>query len=477
MNNISLLGTKFTKFENSKDSYYDDETALSKKTIKHSPDNIYFSNSKKTINSSRFSNSNKYFSTYSDTKPLCRKLDFFSIDTDEDTNSNYNVNENDLLCIDEEEKNDNSDIENVFKSSFLQKKNRNFGNLEKNICNFGILTQKFDEDYIIIKTLCKGEMGTVFLCLKFLDKKIYVVKKTNFFSRKFDYFKMQSLSSALNSNINDPCAIFIQKFKDFWIEDNSNFAKGRNKSMYIVSNYCIYGDLKNYLNLLKEKNFEFSKNFYWDIIFEMIISVYFLHKLGYVHFDIKPSNFLVNENGQLLLSDFCLSIKEKDIITNCTDELEGDSIYISPELFYKNKESLISNKSDIFSLGLSIFEILTNFELPKNGDLWQLIRKKGIPNELLQKIPIFENDKSIFEKIIVDFTKYRSEDRPFLENVLKDEKNYFELYKRYMLLIDNNYKPKFNPKNIGDFKMETIDYSENFLKRFIKRSGSMDNNE
>lgn len=61
--------------------------------------------------------------------------------------------------------------------------------------------------------------------------------------------------------------------------------------------------------------------------------------------------------------------------------------------------------------------------------------------------------------------------------MLKDEKNYFELYKRYMLLIDNNYKPKFNPKNIGDFKMETIDYSENFLKRFIKRSGSMDNNE
>ena len=477
MNNISLLGTKFTKFENSKDSFYDEETSLSKKIINNSPDNINFSQRKKNTNSFLSSNSNKHISTYSDTKSLCRKLDFFSQETDEDTNSNNIINENGLLCIDEEEKYENSEEENVFKRGYLNKKNRNFGNLNKNINNFGFLSSKFDEDYKIIKTLCKGEMGTVFLCMKFEDKKIYVVKKTHFFSRKYDYYNMKTLSNEININIKDPCAIFIQKYNDFWMEDNSNFAKGRNKSMYIVTNYCIYGDLKNYLSLLKEKNFEFNKNFYWDIIFEMIISVYFLHKLGYVHFDIKPSNFLVNENGQLLLSDFCLSVKEKDIINNCTDELEGDSIYISPELFYKNKDILITNKVDIFSLGLSIFEILTNFELPKNGDLWQLIRKNGIPNELLQKIPIFDNDKKIFEKLIVDFSKYNNEDRPFLENVLNDEKTYLELNERYKLLISGNYKPKFNPRHIEDFKIETVSYSDNFSKRFHKRSGSMDNNE
>ena len=70
----------------------------------------------------------------------------------------------------------------------------------------------------------------------------------------------------------------------------------------------------------------------------MIASVAFLHKLGYVHFDIKPSNYLVQENGQLLLSDFCLTIKEKDIANYSTEEFEGDSMYISPELFYKDKD-------------------------------------------------------------------------------------------------------------------------------------------
>ena len=34
-------------------------------------------------------------------------------------------------------------------------------------------------------------MGTVYLCMKFQDKKTYVVKTTNYFARKFDYFNTE----------------------------------------------------------------------------------------------------------------------------------------------------------------------------------------------------------------------------------------------------------------------------------------------
>ncbi len=58
------------------------------------------------------------------------------------------------------------------------------------------------------------------------------------------------------------------------------------------------------------------------------------------------------------LTDFSLSIKnsEKDKLINLY-EYEGDFKYISREVFYKEKDK-INNKTDIFSLGLPIYEIL-----------------------------------------------------------------------------------------------------------------------
>ena len=427
-----------------------------------------------TTNDSKNSN----FTNNSDTNniPLCRKLDFFSQETDEDTNNNI---ENDMMCIesDDEKKNNSKILELDDEDENEEIENREFNFIRRESSNnFALAKPKFDEDYVIIKTLCNGEMGTVYLCVKFQDKKTYVVKKTKFFSRKFDYYNMKEFCYVIKSNLLDPCSQFIQTYNDFWVEESEeNFPKGGNKIMYIVTNYCLYGDLKSYLKLLKENNINCDKYFYWDIIFEMIISVYFLHKLGYVHFDIKPDNFLVKENGELLLSDFCLSIKEKEIIKNSSEDFEGDSIYISPELFYKDKD-IINQKTDIFSLGLSILEILTNCELPKNGLQWQLIRTKGVPEIFLQKIPAMEDDNKKFINLITSFTKYRSEDRPELESIIKDKNNYEELYERYQLLIKERYCPRFIPKGLKDIKKESYDFSNNFgdfRKRFIKRSDSM----
>ena len=211
-------------------------------------------------------------------------------------------------------------------------------------------------------------MGTVYLCMKFQDKKTYVVKMTNFFARRFDYYNMKSFLNCLKENEADPSSIFIQKYIDFWIEDiQSANSKTSSRNMYIVTEYCLGRDLKQYINKIQKLNYD--KNIYWDIVFQMIFSVAFLHKLGYVHFDIKPSNFLIKEDGQLLLSDFCLTIKEKDIINDSSEVFEGDSMFISPELFYKDRDR-ITKKTDIFSLGLSIFQILTNSDLPKNGIQW-----------------------------------------------------------------------------------------------------------
>ena len=340
--------------------------------------------------------------------------------------------------------------------------------------NFCFQIARFDEDYVIIKTLCAGEMGTVYLCMKFQDKKTYVVKMTNYFSRKFDYYNMRNFLNCIKENENEPGSIFIQKYLDFWIEDiQTTNSKTSNRNMYIVTEYCLGGDLKEYIN--KIKNLNYGKNIYWDIIFQMIYSVSFLHKLGYVHFDIKPSNFLIKEDGQLLLSDFCLTIKENEIIKYSSEDFEGDSMYISPELFYKDRD-IITKKTDIFSLGLSILQILTNIDLPKNGLDWQLIRSVGIPQKFLEKIPDFEGENKILIKLITSMTNYKAKERPDLENILNDKINYPMLFEKYQQALERKYKSQIDLNKLENFRRDSYDFNASigtFKKRFAKRSDSM----
>jgi len=56
-------------------------------------------------------------------------------------------------------------------------------------------------------------------------------------------------------------AKFCIKIFHMWQEENAIFIK---------QEYCMFGDLLDYLQALETKSFKFTKDFYWDMIFEMI---------------------------------------------------------------------------------------------------------------------------------------------------------------------------------------------------------------
>ena len=423
--------------------------------------------------------------TLNETEPkaLNRKIDFCKEaqipmdidDFDESENSSS-------ICISgkKEEKNkidedDNLRSDKKMSDNEQEEEEKEFKYIRRESKNsFCFQIAKFDEDYVIIKTLCKGEMGTVYLCMKFQDKKTYVVKMTNFFARKFDYYNMKNFLNCLKEHETEPGAEFIQKYIDFWIEDiQTTNSKTSNRNMYIVTEYCLGGDLKEYINKIQLQNC--NQSIYWDIIFQMIYSVAFLHKLGYVHFDIKPSNYLIKESGQLLLSDFCLTIKENDIKNYNSEDFEGDSMFISPELFYKDKET-ITKKTDIYSLGLSILQILSNIDLPNNGPTWQIIRTKGIPEDFLAKIPLFDGQNEIFKKLIISMTNNKANERPDLDTILNDKENYPALYEKYQQVLNGKYKSLIDLNKLENYRRDSYDFHSSigsFKRRFAKRSDSM----
>ena len=448
-----------------------------------------------------------------DFRPICRKLDFSDNSDNNYNNSNYSISDNENIEINEDYSDFSNEAKNSDYSSSLEdgkhKKRKSHKNKKDSYIKeftfmkkkqsseeiaFNTTKSKFDEEYVIIKTLCNGEMGTVYLCFRIKDKKKYVVKMSKYFSRKLDYENMINFVNDINRNSSEPGSFFIQKYIDFWIEDiyeKNNKSTANTKNMYIVTDYCINGNLKEYLSNIKiNQNIKVNYAFYWDIIFQMIIPINFLHKLGYIHFDIKLTNYLVTNNNQLLLNDFCLSIKEENIGRISTDELEGDSIYISPELFYKDV-GIITHKIDIFSLGLSILELLTEIELPKNGVIWQKMRNQEIPKEFLEKIPLIDNDHENRNKLIeliVEMTQINSNLRPELDILLNDENKFPEIYNRYQLLKNNRYLENVfinavNRNNCSEEICKNInekvesgninESNENINSIFFKRSNSM----
>ena len=82
------------------------------------------------------------------------------------------------------------------------------------------------------------------------------------------------------------------------------------------------------------------------------------HESGVVHRDIKPSNLLLDGNGKLWVTDFGLARRQTDATMTRTGDLVGTLRYMSPEQAL-GQIALIDHRTDIYSLGATLYELLT----------------------------------------------------------------------------------------------------------------------
>jgi serine/threonine protein kinase len=115
------------------------------------------------------------------------------------------------------------------------------------------------------------------------------------------------------------------------------------------------------------------------------------HQLGIVHRDIKPANLLVDAAGGLWVTDFGLAHMQSETRLTMTGDLVGTLRYMSPEQALA-KRVVVDHRTDVYSLGATLYELLTLRPVFGGDDRQELLRQIAFddpipPRRLNRAIP------------------------------------------------------------------------------------------
>jgi len=146
-------------------------------------------------------------------------------------------------------------------------------------------------DYEPLVIIGRGAFGEVRLCRHVKAREYFAVKKME----KTEMYKKNQLN-----HIRAERDVLANADSDWVVQLKSSFTDAKN--LYLVMEFLAGGDL---MNLLIEKDVftEAESAFYMA---ECILAVEAVHKLKYIHRDLKPDNILIGKDGHIKLTDFGL---------------------------------------------------------------------------------------------------------------------------------------------------------------------------
>ncbi|AEV95316.1 Stk1 family PASTA domain-containing Ser/Thr kinase [Pediococcus claussenii] len=129
---------------------------------------------------------------------------------------------------------------------------------------------------------------------------------------------------------------------------------------YLVMEYVDGENLKQYIH----DNFPLDFKQIIKIMKQILNGVETAHLHGIIHRDLKPQNILIDKNGNAKITDFGIALANEDSSFTKTNSVIGSVQYLSPE---QVRGHVATQQSDIYSLGIILFEMLTG-KVPFEGE-------------------------------------------------------------------------------------------------------------
>ncbi len=213
--------------------------------------------------------------------------------------------------------------------------------------------------YTILNEIGKGATGVVYAARNIQTGALVAIKVLYpFYSHNKDYLHRLTREAELTKRLNHPNIV-------------AGYEYGLCQGHYYFVMEFVKGDTLDHL--LKKKRV-FSEQEATRIMLEVARALDAAQQLKIIHRDIKPSNIVIMPENRIKLMDFGLAKEEIDLTLTSHGTILGTPLYISPE--QARAETAIDTRSDIYSLGITFYHLVTGEPPFADLDTSLLLTKK-----------------------------------------------------------------------------------------------------